>query len=227
MTAAPEPEQGWVDAALEEELPELRLWTLPAGGPPARRSPPELRERLGMLASRMRGAEAVELRRRPVPHAYRVFFRQIGLDPDEQRTPAEEAVMRRLIHGGFESHGALEDALLLAVVETGVPVWALDDATLDGPLGLRTARAGERRPRADGFADELPAGRLVVADAAGPVAVLFGEPDGIHEVTKATERIRLFSLQVGGVPDVHVEEALWTVLEAAWPDAGEARPAPR
>jgi DNA/RNA-binding domain of Phe-tRNA-synthetase-like protein len=221
MTRATEPERGWVDAGLAEELPELALWTLVAGGPPARRSPPEVRRRLGMLASRFRGGEAVELRRRPVPHAYRVFFRQIGLDPDEQRTPVEEAAMRRLMHGGFASHGALEDALLLAVVETGVPVWALDDATLDGPLGIRAARAGEQRPRADGFADDLPAGRLVVADAAGPVAVLFGEPDAKHAVSRRTASIRLFTLQVAGVPDVHVDEALWTTLEAAWPDATE------
>ena len=32
------------------------------------------------------------------------------------------------------------------------------------------------------------------------------------------ERIRLFTLQVAGVPDVHVEEALWTAVEAAWPE---------
>jgi DNA/RNA-binding domain of Phe-tRNA-synthetase-like protein len=212
-----EPERGWVDAALADELPELSLWTLVAGAPPARRSPPELRQRLGLLASRFRGAEAVELRRRPVPHAYRVFFRQIGLNPDDQRTPVEEAAMRRLMHGGFESHGALQDALLLAVVETGVPVWALDDATLDGPLGIRAARSGEQRPRADGFADDLPAGRLVVADAAGPLAVLFGEPDAKHCVTRHTASIRLYALQVAGVPDVHVEEAFWTALDAGWP----------
>jgi DNA/RNA-binding domain of Phe-tRNA-synthetase-like protein len=212
-----EPERGWVDAALAEELPELALWTVVAGPPPARRSPPEVRERLALLASRFRGGEAVELRRRPVPHAYRVFFRQIGLDPDDQRTPVEEAAMRRLMHGGFESHGALQDALLLAVIETGVPVWAVDDATLDGPLGIRGARRGEQRPRADGFADDLPPGRLVVADAAGPVGVLFGEPDARHAVTRATERVRLFTLQVDGVPDIHVEEALWTVLDAGWP----------
>jgi DNA/RNA-binding domain of Phe-tRNA-synthetase-like protein len=212
-----EPERGWVDAALADELPELVLWTLVAGEPPARRSPPEVRQRLGMLASRFRGGEAVELRRRPVPHAYRVFFRQIGLDPDDQRTPVEEVAMRRLMHGGFESHGTLDDALLLAVVETGVPMWALDDATLDGPLGIRAARAGEQRPRADGFADDLPAGRLVVADAAGPVAVLFGDPDAKHCVTRHTRSIRLFALQVAGVPDVHVEEAFWTALDAGWP----------
>ena len=212
-----EPERGWVDAALADELPELSLWTVVAGTPPARRSPPEVRQRLGSLASRFRGGEAVELRRRPVPHAYRVFFRQIGMDPDDQRTPVEEAAMRRLMHGGFESQGTLEDALLLAVVETGVPMWAVDDATLDGPLGLRAARAGEQRPRADGFADDLPPGRLVVADAAGPVAVLFGEPDAKHAVTKQTQQVRLFTLQVAGVPDVHVEEALWTALDAGWP----------
>jgi DNA/RNA-binding domain of Phe-tRNA-synthetase-like protein len=212
-----EPERGWVDAALADELPELSLWTLVAGSPPARRSAPEVRRRLGLLASRFRGGEAVELRRRPVPHAYRVFFRQIGMNPDEQRTPVEEAAMQRLMHGGYESHGALADALLLAVVETGVPVWALDDATLDGPLGIRAAHAGEQRPRADGFADDLPAGRLVVADAAGPVAVLFGEPDAKHCVTRRTAHVRLFALQVGGVPDIHVEEAFWTALDAGWP----------
>ena len=212
-----EPERGWVDAGLADELPELSLWTVVAGAPPPRRSPPELRERLRLLASRFRGGEAVELRRRPVPHAYRVFFRQIGLDPDDQRTPVEEAAMQRLMHGGFESHGALQDALLLAVVETGVPIWALDDATLDGPLGIRGAHAGERRPRADGFADDLPPGRLVVADAAGPVAVLFGEPDAAHTVGRGTDRVRLFTLQVAGVPDIHVEEALWTALDAGWP----------
>jgi DNA/RNA-binding domain of Phe-tRNA-synthetase-like protein len=212
-----EPERGWVDAALADELPELALWTLVAGEPPARRSPPEVRQRLGMLASRFRGRDALELRRRPVPHAYRVFFRQIGLDPDDQRTPVEEVAMRRLMHGGFGSQGTLDDALLLAVVETGVPMWALDDATLDGPLGIRAARAGEQRPRADGFADDLPAGRLVVADAAGPVAVLFGEPDAKHCVKRHTRSVRLFALQVAGVPDVHVEEAFWTALDAGWP----------
>ena len=210
-------ERGWIDGAIAEELPELTLWSLVAGPPPARRSPPALRARLGTLASRLRGAEAIELRRRPVPHAYRVFFRQIGLDPDDERTPVEEATLRRLMHGGFESHGALADALLLAVVETGVPVWAIDDDALDGPLGIRAARRGEQRPRPDGFADDLPEGRLVVADAAGPVAVLFGEPDADHAVTRTTRTTRIYSLQVSGVPDIHVEEAFWMALDAAWP----------
>ena len=62
----------------------------------------------------------------------------------------------------------------MAVVETGVPVWALDDARLDGPLGLRGARAGERLGEGE-YAADLRPGACVVADAAGPVAVLFGD----------------------------------------------------
>ena len=49
--------------------------------------------------------------------------------PTTSRTPVEAAVVDRLLHGGFRSRGLLDDALLLAVVETGVPVWALDDAS--------------------------------------------------------------------------------------------------
>ena len=141
MTGAdPALEEGWVDRELALEFPELRLvsWSPPA---PGRRTPSVLRERLALLADRFHGARALTLRREPVPHAYRVFFRHVGLDPDAQRTPVEAAALDRLVRGGFASRGPLEDALLVAVVETGVPVWALDDARLDGPAGAA------RRPR--------------------------------------------------------------------------------
>ena len=94
---------------------------------------------------------------RPCPRAYRVFFRHVGLDPDVDRPPAEAAILDRLLHGGFRSAGLPEDALLLAVVETGVPVWALDAAAVDGPLGVRTARAG--RAAGGGRAGPRPARR--------------------------------------------------------------------
>ena len=87
-----------------------------------------MRERLRHLANRFRGAEAVLMRTRPIPHAYRVFFRHIGLDPDAQRTPVEQRALERLMHGGFRSAGIVEDALTIAIMETGVPVWALDAA---------------------------------------------------------------------------------------------------
>ena len=51
------------------------------------------------MADRMRGAEAIAMRQREVPHAYRVFFRHIGLDPDAVRTPVEALVLRRMSGG--------------------------------------------------------------------------------------------------------------------------------
>ena len=36
------------------------------------------------------------MRQEPVPWAYRVFFRQVGIDPDERRTPIEEIALERL-----------------------------------------------------------------------------------------------------------------------------------
>jgi DNA/RNA-binding domain of Phe-tRNA-synthetase-like protein len=115
----------------------------------------------------------------------------------------------------------VEDALLVAVVETGVPVWALDDARLDGPLGLRGARAGERLGEGEYAADLVP-GRVVVADAAGPVAVLFGEIAPSRRPVRDSTRLRLFAIAVPGVPALHVEEAVFGCVEAL-SDARDAR----
>jgi DNA/RNA-binding domain of Phe-tRNA-synthetase-like protein len=184
--------------------------TAPAPGP---RSPRALRERLRALADRFHGARAVALRREPVPAAYRVFFHHIGLDPDVHRTPVEAAALDRLLQGGFASRGPLHDALLVAVVETGVPVWALDDERVDGPLGLRAARAGERLGENE-YAPDLPPGRLVVADARGPVAVLFGDVAPSRGPSRETTRLRLFVVAVPGVPTLHLEEALFDCAES-------------
>ena len=205
-------EEGWVDRVLAREFPELRLVSVLAPAP-GRRTPSALRERLGLLADRFHGARALTLRREAVPHAYRVFFRHVGLDPDAQRTPVEAAALDRLVHGGFVSRGPLEDALLVAVVETGVPVWALDDARVDGPLGLRTARGGERLGEGE-YAADLPPGRVVVADAAAPVAVLFGDVAPSRAPGRGTTSLRLFAVAVAGVPALHVEEALFGCADA-------------
>jgi DNA/RNA-binding domain of Phe-tRNA-synthetase-like protein len=196
-------EEGWIEDDLAREFPDLRLaWvTVPAG---PRRTPPELRERLGMLADRFHGARALSIRREAVPAAYRVFFRHIGLDPDVHRTPIEAAAVARLLRGGFVSGSAIEDALVLALMETGVPVWALDAARVDGPLGLRVARSGERL----GDGDDLPTGRIVVADGAGPAAVLFGATAADRLPGRDTERLALFAVGAPGVPALHFEEAL-------------------
>ena len=201
----------WIDAEIAEEFPELRLHerTLDARSGP---SPPALRERLRVLSDRFRGAQAVGLRRQPVPHAYRVFFRHIGLDPDQHRTPVEALALERLKTGGFATRSVLDDALTIAVMETGVPVWALDAERVEGELGLRPARRGERLGVGE-YAHDVPAGRLVVADDDGPVGVLFGALAPGRVVSVATMRMTLLALQVAGVPDIHVEEALWSVVE--------------
>ncbi|HEV3001331.1 MAG TPA: hypothetical protein VGW75_11380 [Solirubrobacteraceae bacterium] len=206
-----EPELGWIDPRLAEEFPRLRLWQQRVearDGP----SPPEVRERLRLLSDRFHGARAIAMRREPVPHAYRVFFRHIGIDPDDERTPVEAAALERLKHGGFRSDGLAADALLLAVVETGVPVWALDDERVDGDLALRPAGPAERLGGGE-LAPDVAAGRLVVADDAGPVAELFGEIAADRAVSPATTAMRLFSVQAPGVPAIHVEEAFWTCAE--------------
>ncbi|HMJ02535.1 MAG TPA: phenylalanine--tRNA ligase beta subunit-related protein [Conexibacter sp.] len=212
MSAAPAPREGGVAAELREELPGLGIVTLALPAPRAGRSPDGVREHLDVLSTRFRGADALALRQRPVPHAYRVCFRHVGLDPDTTRTPIEAAAIDRLVQGGFVSRGLLEDALTIALVETGVPLWALDADTVEGSLGLRLADAGERLGGGEEGL-ELPAGQIVVADGRAPLAPLFGEPAAQHAASRHSTSLLLFALRVAGVSRVHVEEALWQCAE--------------
>lgn len=204
-------QRGWVARELAEELPRLELLETGLDVTPGP-SPRAVRERLDHLAGRIRGAGAVALRQSPVPAAYRAFYRQVGLDPDRDPPPAEAAVLRRLLSGGFRSAGLVDDACTIAVVETGVPVWVLDDEALDGPLGIRPA-AGDDALGEGARALPVPAGRLVVADARRAVAELFGEPPPDVALGRRGRRARLFTVMVEGVPEIHAEEALWTCAE--------------
>jgi DNA/RNA-binding domain of Phe-tRNA-synthetase-like protein len=215
MSAAPTPElvHGWCAREVEQELPGLALLSthVEVGRPGSLTgaSPADLLSRLREKSNRFRGANAVAVRREPVPSAYRVFFRHIGLDPEVVRTPIEAAVFDRMMHGGFISTGLLEDVLLIALLDTGVPVWALDAECVDGPLGIRASTEGERLGRGED-ASELPQGRLVLADAAAPLAVLFGEVAAAHAARSRSPRLLLFAVQVAGVPELYAEEALWS-----------------
>ncbi len=207
-------EDGWISATVREEHPDLRLCSVVVDAAIGR-SPRELKRRLAHLSSRFAGQRAVAMRSEPITHAYRVFYRHIGLDPDDPatRTPLEEATMRRLIEGRFTPRDSVSDAVLAAIVETGVPVWAVDDDALRGPIGVREADARELLGVGP-YANELPEGRLVVADDAGVVGVLFGDTVEARRPTARTARVRVFALQVGGVPHLHVEEALWLCADA-------------
>ena len=76
-----------------------------------------------------------------------MFFRHIGLEPDEERVPVEALALERMKKGGFQSRNALDDAITIAVMETSVPVWALDGGAVTGEL-----RAARRRSRASRWA---------------------------------------------------------------------------
>jgi DNA/RNA-binding domain of Phe-tRNA-synthetase-like protein len=185
-----------IDPRIADEHPGLRVWTARVAARPGR-TPPEVRERLRLVADRLRGPQAVALRSRPVPWAYRVLYRHLGVDPDVTRTPLEALVVDRLLHGGFSTRGLPDDALALATLETGVPVYAAD-ADRIGALRLAPAEDG----------------RLTLADDDGPVAVLFEPPSADRAPGRDTRALTLIAIQAPGVDDMYVEEAVWTAASA-------------
>jgi DNA/RNA-binding domain of Phe-tRNA-synthetase-like protein len=207
-------EQGWVAPHLAAEFPGLGIAWIEADGRPGR-SPEPVRRRLRDLSDRFYGAHAIHLRERPIPWAYRVFFRQIGLDPDRTRTPVEQLVLDRLQEGGFRTRGLPADALTIATVETGVALRAFDADQLAGRLCIRDSAPGESLAGRPG---ELPHGTLTIADQRGPVGLLFGTTAEGYGVERRTRRILVAAVQVHAVPQIAVDEALWMVaatLESA------------
>jgi hypothetical protein len=188
---------GEVEPAIADELPGLGLlWcAFDVAGDVTRRSPEALRARLRGLSDRHRGATAIALRSRTIPHAYRALFRHLGLDPDVDRIPVEGLMIERLTRGAYRSRGLLADALTVATLDTEVGVWAIDG---EGPP-LRLCRDADR---------------IVVAGAAGVVARLFAPPPA---VTAQARRLVLYAITAPGVPRIAVEEALlvaWDIVES-------------
>jgi len=209
VSADPPLREGWVAPELRSEFPELGLvlCDVEAGGG---RTSPEVRERLRTLSNRFTGARAVTMRQEAVPWAYRVFFRQVGIDPDERRTPIEQIAIDRLTHGGFKSVDRVHDALLIATLETAVPILAFDAAHVEGDIGLRLTRGGELL---GGDGRSLAGGQVAIADSARALAVLFGDSAEGVVPTRETGRMTLAAIRVKGVPGVNVEEALWSAAE--------------
>lgn len=207
--AEPELEPGWIDVELEEEFPGLGLWLVRVQ-PRTFRSPQAVRERLRRLASRMTGGHVIHMRQDHVPWAYRVFWRQVGIDPDTDRTPVEGIALERLRSGGLKSRNLLDDAITIATLETGVPLMAFDAGRVGSAIGLRLTGDGESL---GGSGRPLSTRQIVLADESCALAVVSGEVSEEHGVTPATREIVLAALAVKGVPRISVEEALWTVAE--------------
>ncbi|MFN8164310.1 MAG: hypothetical protein U0R26_10895 [Solirubrobacterales bacterium] len=201
----PAPEQGWVAPRIAAEFPGLGIAWVEVDARPGK-SPDPVRRRLRDLSDRFYGAQAIRMRERPIPWAYRVFFRQIGLDPDRTRTPVEQLALDRLHDGAFRSRGLPRDALAIAIVETGVALRAFDADRIDGRLCIRDSAPGESLAGRPG---ELAQGTLTIADDSSALAVLFGATAVGYGVERGSRRIAIVAVQVSGVPRISVEEALW------------------
>jgi DNA/RNA-binding domain of Phe-tRNA-synthetase-like protein len=204
------PEPGWIDAALAEEFPGLSIVATPMETATGR-SPEALKERLRSLSDRIAGAQAIQLRQKPIPWAYRVFFRHIGLDPDTTRTPIEQLIFERMHDGSFKSRNRVDDALTIAMVEVGVALRAFDADRVDGRLGLRLSAEGEGF---EGRVSPLPEGTIVVADEKRALGILFDRTAEGRGVRRGTDRVLLAAIGVRGVPDIALEEALWVAGSA-------------
>ena len=192
--------------------------------------PRRRRPRAGRSPRPLRAASA---RRPPLPRrpraqrAHRARARRLSrvLPPRRhgpRRPPPARARPRPcggLMEGGFVSRSWLEDALLLAVLETGVPVWALDAERVDGPSGSAPpgrpsawGRASWRRP-----APGPDGRRRRRGPRRRPVRRRRRAKSRAHPTH---HNLLLFAVAVDGVPDLHVEEAMFTCVDAlgAGPD---------
>ena len=210
---APAPRQGWVAPHIASEFPGLGIAWVEVDAEPGR-SPEPVRHRLRDLSDRTYGAQAIRLRERPIPWAYRVFYRQIGLDPDRTRTAVEQLTLERLEDGGFRSQGLPADALNIAIVETGVALRAFDADQIEGRLCIRDSAPGESLA---GVPGELAKGTLTIADESRPLGLLFGPTASGFEVEGGSRRVAVAAVQVKGVPQIAVEEALWLAASTLEP----------
>ena len=204
------PEPGWVDPELTAEFPGLSIVST-AIETTAGRSPEALKERLRTLSDRIGGAQAIQLRQKPIPWAYRVFFRHIGLDPDTTRTPIEQLIFERMHDGRFKSRNRVDDALTIAMVEVGVALRAFDADRVQGRVGLRLSA---EREGFEGRVSPLPEGTIVVADEKRSLGILFDRTAEGRGVKRGTSRVLLTAIGVRGVPDIALEEALWVAGSA-------------
>jgi DNA/RNA-binding domain of Phe-tRNA-synthetase-like protein len=204
------PEPGWIDPGLAEEFPGLTIAST-ALETKVGRSPEALREQLRLLSDRIAGAQAIQLRQKPIPWAYRVFFRHIGLDPDTTRTPIEQLIFERIHDGRFKSRNRVDDALTIAMVEVGVGLRAFDADRVEGGVGLRLSAKGEGL---EGRVSPLPDGTIVIADEKRPLGILFDRTAEGRGVSRSTRRVLLVAIGVRGVPDIAMEEALWVAGSA-------------
>ena len=143
----------WIDAGVAQEFPELCLRTSRRYAARSGPQPAGAGGRLHVLWTASAVPQAVALRQQPVPWAYRVFFRHIGLDPDD---PA---------HAGRGPHSSTASS---TAASARAPL--LDDALTIAIAGDGRRRVGARRRPGRGRARAAPRGARRAASAKGEYA---------------------------------------------------------
>jgi DNA/RNA-binding domain of Phe-tRNA-synthetase-like protein len=126
-----------------------------------------LDEPLGQAAAALRTAGVSPA----VADAVRAMYRQLGIDPTKTR-PSSEALRRRVRKGDeLPRVNSLVDVINWCSAESGLPFGLYDLDRIEGPVAVRLGKPGEEYP---GIRKDVVhvAGRLTLADAAGP----FGNP---------------------------------------------------
>ena len=144
------------------------------------------------------------MRNRPIPWAYRVFFRHIGLDPDEQPTPVEALDPRADAEGRVRqpepARRRADDR------DRSSRAWRCAPSTPTG-RGRSLDPAEHAGGGSRGPARRSPAGTLVIADELRPLALLFGATaagrgrhagDGSHDPRRGRRRGRSGDRRRGG-----------------------------
>jgi phenylalanyl-tRNA synthetase beta chain len=133
-----------------------------------------------------------------------------GLDP-EARSPIW--LQRRLQKVGMRPISLAVDVTNYVMFELGQPLHAYDRSRLDGPIGVRRARAGEKLTTLDGVQRVLSAEDLVITDNSGAIG-LAGVMGGAHtEIADATADPE--TGRITGTTDIVIEAAHFAPVSVA------------
>lgn len=113
-----------------------------------------------------------------------------GIDP---AAPTPPWMAERLRRAGLRPISVVVDVTNYVMLETGQPLHAFDNDTLDGPLHVRHARADETLVLLDGSQVTLDPGFLMIADETGAQAVAGIMGGRSSSVTDATRNVFLES----------------------------------
>jgi DNA/RNA-binding domain of Phe-tRNA-synthetase-like protein len=159
-------------------------------------------EPLRQSAVRMRTAqESAE-----ITAAVRAMYKRVGIDPTKTR-PSSEALLRRVRRGDeIPRINSLVDVINWCSLESQLPFGLYDLDRIDGDVVLRLGAAGEEYAGIRKDAVHV-AGRLTLADAAGP----FGNPTSDSArtmVTTATTRAMVVIFAPAALAAANVDRVL-------------------